>query len=118
MGLTFKDTIMDFKEQLSTLIDAVIAGNDNDAKAAFHAYSVARTSALVTEGEKGVNPFAKKDKEDKEDDKDEDKDSKKSDKEKDDKKSDKEDDDKEDDKDDKKKGGFVPFKKKDKKDDE
>lgn len=53
---------MDFKEQLGVLIDAMLAGKDDESKAAFHAYTVARTSALVAEGEmpKGFVPFKKK----------------------------------------------------------
>lgn len=114
---------MDYKQHLSTLIDAMLAGKDDEAKTTFHSYAVGRMSAMVTEGEKGVNPFAKKDEdEDKEDKKDKSDDKKAKKDSKDDDKKDKSDDkddedDKSDDKDGKKKG-FVPFKKKEDKDDD
>lgn len=122
---------MDYKAQLGTLLDAMVAGKMDEAKAAFHTYVIGRTSELVNEGKKGVNPFAKKDDDEDKDDKksdkkdkksdkdDEDKDDKKSDKKA--KKSDKDDEDKDEDgddegKDDKKSKkvpkGFVPFEKK------
>lgn len=42
---------MDAKEQLAALINAMLAGDANGAKTAFHSYSVIKTNALVNESE-------------------------------------------------------------------